>query len=49
MARDKNTYLKRHREMVKKRKAEEKREQRRRKKEQTDEQAVPDTPQAGDS
>ena len=36
-------------EMEKKRKAEDKREQRRRKKEQKDEQAVQDTPSAGDS
>ena len=36
MARDQNTFAKRHREMEKKRKAEEKRERRRKKKEQAD-------------
>jgi len=47
MAKDPNPKLRR--EMGKKRKVEEKRERRRRKKEQTDGQAVPDTPSAGDS
>jgi len=49
MAKNQNTFEKRRREMEKKRKAEEKRANRSRKKEKTDEQAVPDTPSAGDS
>ncbi len=49
MAKNQNTVEKRRRETDKKRKAEEKRGRRRRKKEQTDGQAVPDTPSAGDS
>jgi hypothetical protein len=49
MAKNQDTAEKRRREMEKKRKAEEKKERRRRKKEQTDGQAVPDTPSAGES